>query len=98
MQGYTLYTVYNFNNNNMYGITCVKILIIIISYFRKMSGIINPINRPPLPKLPAKLSELMDYKMCEEVKRTSTIFLLPGWRMVKSAPPPRLAQNLKHRP
>ena len=39
---------------------------------------------PPtlLPKLPAKLSELMDYKMCEEVKRTSTIylkhFLLPG--------------------
>ena len=44
MQGYTLYTVYNFNNNNMYGITCVKILIIIISYFRKMSGIINPMN------------------------------------------------------
>ena len=36
----------------------------------------------PLPKLPAKLSEMMDYKMCEEVKRTSTIylkhFLLPG--------------------
>ena len=36
----------------------------------------------PLPKLPAKLSELMDYKLCEEVKRTSTIylkhFLLPG--------------------
>ena len=83
----------------------------IISYFRKMSGIINPMNHvyfqkwreyvegrggkifcsvleggkvtttgdralfekysknwippTPLPKLPAKLSELMDYNMCE---------------------------------
>ena len=33
----------------------------------------NWIPPTPLPKLPAKLSELMDYKMCEEVKRTSTL-------------------------
>ena len=36
----------------------------------------------PLPKLPRKLSEMMDYKKFAEVKRTATLFLhhflLPG--------------------